>query len=209
VKSIRTDSSIHAAEGDERIRTAEQGLGTSYTYEQFGAYLAGLTDGEGCFSIARNGPNAYKTEFIIHLRADDRPLLDWLRTTSGLGNVYIGRRNKQGTDQPSFRWAVTRRTECLELVALFEQYPLRSKKARDFRLWAQAVRAWHSSRWDLMRDCRLAIQATRAFSSEDAEFVVDDPQMAFPCEWPRPRPFHEHLDDDDFAVMEMEEQEDA
>jgi hypothetical protein len=35
VKSIRTEPLNHAAEGDERIRTAEQALGTDPVYEAF------------------------------------------------------------------------------------------------------------------------------------------------------------------------------
>lgn len=146
--------------------------------ESFGHYLAGLTDGEGCFVVQpKKGRNSYRCDFVIHLRADDLPLLEWLRETTGLGEIYPVRRVTIGNAHPTFAWRIVRQQDCVALVALFERFPLRSKKARDFRLWAQAVRAWQASRWDLMRDCRLAIQATRAFSSEDAEFVVDDPQL--------------------------------
>lgn len=163
--------------GDERNRTAGRGLGTSYTQSDFGHYLAGLTDGEGCFVIAPNALNAFKCQFLIHLRADDKPLLEWLREQSGLGNLYRGRREKIGGDQPSWRWDVSRRRECLQLVALFEQFPLRSKKARDFALWAQAVRAWTRQDFGLMRELWIALKATRAFENKGVAFAVDDPQM--------------------------------
>jgi hypothetical protein len=176
VKTIRTEPRDDGTQGDERIRTAEQWLGADPVYEAIGNYLAGITDGEGCFVIAPT-PHAYRCEFIIHLRADDRELLEWLRNVTGLGSIYLGRREKQGGDQPSVRWSITRKSDCLELVRLFETFGLRSKKARDFALWAHAVRAWHRGDYGLMREYHIALKQTRVFRGEPVEFVVDDPQM--------------------------------
>jgi hypothetical protein len=180
VKRIRTEPHNHGAEGDERIRTAARWLRTDFTYgiqtAELGGYLAGLTDGEGCFVIART-PHAYRCEFIIHLRADDRPLLEWCRELTGLGSIYVGRRVKQGGDQPSVRWSITRRADCLALVSIFERTLLRSKKARDFNLWADAVRCWARKDFGRMGELYLALKATRAFDGEPVEFVVPDSQM--------------------------------
>lgn len=114
MKSIPGNPRNDAAEGDERIRTAARWLGTDFTYgiqtAELGGYLAVLTDGEGCFVIART-PHAYRCEFIIHLRADDRPLLEWLCETTGLGTVYRGRRVKQGGDAERAEAAEQRATD--------------------------------------------------------------------------------------------------
>lgn len=180
MKRIHTEPHDHGARGDERIRTAGRGLGTDFTYgiqeAEVGGYLAGLADGEGSFVIART-PHAHRCEFAIHIRADDRPLLEWCRETTGLGAIYTGRRVKQGGDQPSVRWSITRRAECVALVSIFEQYPLRSKKARDFVLWADAVRCWTRKDFGRMAELYVALRATRVFQDDPVVFVVPDPQM--------------------------------
>lgn len=183
MKSIRTDPSNHAAEGDERIRTAGRSVATDSPYEivspEFGWYLAGIVDGEGCFYIARaNGGRTLMCGFIVHLRADDRPLLEYLCEGTGLGGIYKGRREKVGTDQPSYRWGVTRKDECGRLIALFEQFPLKSKKRRDFILWAEAVRAWERQDYPYMEALKETLSRVREFSPlpADAELPAS-PQL--------------------------------
>lgn len=167
--------------GAERIRTAELGLSTSYNQiqpEHLGHYLAGLSDGEACFSISRvSGQNSYRCDFIIHLRADDRPLLEWLRDATGVGRIDMGRRVKQGGDQPSWRWVVSRKKDCLDLVAFFEQYPLRSKKAKDFEIWAEAVRAWLRLDFIRMAELQAGLRAARFFESVGEDWVFEDPSQ--------------------------------
>jgi hypothetical protein len=51
-----------------------------------GEWLAGFTDGEGCFAIGRNG-RGYKCSFHIKLRADDLPLLECIRETLVFGRI--------------------------------------------------------------------------------------------------------------------------
>lgn len=115
--------------------------------DSVGYYLAGLTDGEGHFGISKNtrrGRNHHGCLFIINMRLDDLPLLEWLHEqTGGLGSIgrNQGLRQRQGWEtRPVAAWRVYSKAECLELVHIFEEYPLHSKKARDFTIWAQAVR---------------------------------------------------------------------
>lgn len=143
--------------------------------DSLGYYLAGLTDGEGCFSISPGRVAAYSCAFIVHMRADDRPLLEWLREETGLGGICTGRRTQVGGDQPSVRWTVSRRCDCLALVAIFERYPLRSKKARDFDLWARAVHAWVALDFGQMAELHVGLRAARVFESAGDDWYLVEP----------------------------------
>lgn len=121
--------------------------------EAFGNWLSGFVDGEGCFGIYcyRKGkirsfdPGVLSFEFAIQLREDDRQVLEDIRTFLGCGTV--GRNSKErarkcgltnARDQVSFK---CRRVEDLvgKVVPQFNQFPLRSKKARDFAIWKKAL----------------------------------------------------------------------
>lgn len=119
----------------------------------FGHWLAGLADGEGTFGVLFVKDNL-SCRFQIMLRWDDRPLLVEIQERTGLGRIYDvkrsgarGGKNTSGS-QNCVSWCVYRKDECLELVKLFRRFPLRSKKARDFEMWAEAVQEWQKiSRW--------------------------------------------------------------
>lgn len=70
--------------------------------------------------------------FVIEVRADELPLLQELQAAFG-GTLYYARTHR------SYRWQVQKRGICRELVAYFDRFPLRSKKARDYVLWRRAV----------------------------------------------------------------------
>ncbi len=116
--------------------------------DEIGFRLASLADGEGCFVISRqqkNGRTSHQCSFSVKMRADDGPFLDRWCSLTGLGRVYYAPAypDQVRKNQPSAMWVVTRRRDCLALVDLFESFPLWSKKARDFEVWAQAVRYWN------------------------------------------------------------------
>ena len=136
----------------ESVICRENGGGGNRTREtfppEFGHWLAGFTDGEGCFHIAKrvpkNGRQTYGCSFSIKVRADDGDLIRSLPEITGIGSV---RRQKASVDErrannPAIRWDVVTANDCLELVAIFTRYPLRSKKSRDFEIWKRAVEYW-------------------------------------------------------------------
>jgi hypothetical protein len=104
----------------------------------FGHWLAGFADGEGCFFIGKNRNGTMFCRFRIALRADDAPILAQAAERTGLGRVLLAAPPSQRTARAT--WNVGRKAECLVLVELFERYPLRAKKRRDFEVWARAVR---------------------------------------------------------------------
>lgn len=100
----------------------------------FGHWFAGLVDGEGCFYIGNNG-----CVFLINMRADEGPMLEEIRDELGLGRIHY----RVGTDgslrNPSCRYEVSKKKECVALTHLFDEFPLRSKKARDYQVWREAA----------------------------------------------------------------------
>lgn len=108
-------------------------------------WFAGFVDGEGCFFFSINeARKAYHIALQIHLRDDDLPLLLEIQERLRMGNIYRkpGRSQQEGHSgsRPSAVWSACRQSDCLRLVYLFEEYPLRSKKGKDYEVWGRAVR---------------------------------------------------------------------
>lgn len=114
---------------------------------EFGHYFAGIADGEAHFGIAkqtkkRTGYSAYACFFVLFMRDDDRQFLEWLRDTTGIGSFYDQKaRQKVGhRSKPQVIWKVQNQRDCSVLADIFEEYPLRTRKARDCAIWISAVR---------------------------------------------------------------------
>lgn len=140
---------------------------------KFGSWLAGFVDGEGCFDIHPVGDH-FICRFTIGLRADDANTLREIQRETGIGELRLqGMKNGAETQA---RWEVARKTEVGEVVRIFEAYPLRSKKHRDFEIWKQAVTVWlaakRGNRWhgrsphtEELRNLRVLLRATRSFNA--------------------------------------------
>lgn len=152
----------------------------------FGHWLAGLTDGEGCFYIKvdfnqlKRGGGAGKILFHIALRLDDREILEQICETTGLGVVQVQRGPRSSgfnldgtpkTSSPLARWKVQKKQDCQRLVQIFDEYPLRAKKARDFALWRLAVkhhatfgRGWRAD-WSVIEELADELRRVRKYDS--------------------------------------------
>lgn len=113
--------------------------------DAFGYTLAGFSAGESCFLIVkqhkRNPRANYGCQFRIDLRDDDREYLEEIRETLQIGKIY-NRPTYPGSfpnTKPAASFRVNIINECVQLVRLFEKYPIPSKKQRDFDIWKQAV----------------------------------------------------------------------
>lgn len=131
----------------------------------FGHWLAGFVDGEAhfMFSMRQGSPEA---RLSIELRSDDHPLLVEVQRTLGIGTIIHHKNRARGNQHASDRWHVSALHDCLWLARLFELYPLRSKKARDFEVWSAAIRAWaNGAGKNDLRDYAERIRATRQFDA--------------------------------------------
>jgi hypothetical protein len=145
-------------------------------YDAFGNWLAGLIDGEGHFMITLNQARvdehgerrwaSYWCGLKIEMRADDKPALEYVQTMTGLGRISDA---KWAGPNNGARWLVTTKSDCLALIELLERCPLRTKKARDFELWANAVRLWHSRErgdsWEPFAVLKAELQEGRAYAN--------------------------------------------
>jgi LAGLIDADG endonuclease len=173
----------------------------------FGHWLAGFIDGEGCFLISphhhRRGSQSclysyttWQCEFILMLRLDDADILGEVAIRTGLGRIREARitekmRAARPGTQPQAIWRIRTRSECIRLVALLEQFPLRAKKRRDFEIWRVAVNEWQKVRpkpsagvanaaiWSRMAALREALSAGRAVSANISVLtgIEESPQL--------------------------------
>src|SRR3954471_14277592 len=64
---------------------------------------------------------------------------------------------------------------CVELARILRRYPLRSRKAREFRIWSQAVELWSSAadgRLEKLRSLQAEIRAARAFRASQVDIAA-------------------------------------
>lgn len=151
-------------------------------------WFAGFTDGEGCFSVHKKNVNGFETydcQFSIALRSDDRPILERIHRTLGMGTLSNPTAHSRRDGNPQARFCISRKSHCLRLRDLFRNFPLRAKKATDFELWSDALDAWveHEPReWEEMSGARDRLMANREFKPEG---VRVDPYQLWTIRWAR------------------------
>ncbi|MFA4998976.1 MAG: LAGLIDADG family homing endonuclease [Candidatus Paceibacterota bacterium] len=107
-------------------------------------YIAGFTDGEGCFDLQfrrdvrherLNKPAyyAWKCQFVIVARDDDEELMRKIRDKLGRGSINFSRGDQ-------VRYSVQDIDSLYDIIVpFFRKYPLSGKKNKDFELWAEAI----------------------------------------------------------------------
>ncbi len=107
----------------------------------FGSYVAGLVDGEGCFTLSANKDGetaAYSAGFGIKLRLDDMAILQEVRRCLRCGTIGVSKPKGNGNPQASFR--VRSIVDLVQkVIPFFDEFKLRAKKARDYAIWREAV----------------------------------------------------------------------
>lgn len=113
--------------------------------EQFGHWLSGFVDGEGCFRLGfyKKKPTA---AFSISLRADDKPILELIRSYLGCGKpIYVAKGLNRGKESPIAMYVVTGVPSLHDIIIPhFQRCPLRAKKGNDFVVWSQAIGFLHN-----------------------------------------------------------------
>lgn len=128
--------------------------------DRHGWYIAGLVDGEGCFSIGKA-----KCSFIIKLRDDDRPLLEWVQKQLGGVGLVSQACGALGNRNPQAQLVIARKAELLWLTEFFDVFELRGKKARDYAIWREAVIEWANGMSpSALIDYKTRLAETRAYA---------------------------------------------
>jgi hypothetical protein len=167
--------------------------------EAFGHWLAGFVDGEGCFLVRHRSNHGLEhmvyCMFCIKLRADDREIIEEIRRWLGFGRIAAIRPRMTGDGiicrQPQIDFSVRPKADCLRLVDIFDRYPLRAKKARDYALWREAVTVWagipsngagggpHLPAWARMAEICAALERVRKYDGPEAHLSAppESPQL--------------------------------
>lgn len=109
------------------------------------AYVVGLVDGEGSFTVYVRGEGASKKrrakvepKFFVKLQARDKPLLEALKRFFRCGSLYI-QKDRRANHSLCWRYEVSnRRTLQDVIIPFFSRYRLRApSKRHDFRLFCR------------------------------------------------------------------------
>jgi hypothetical protein len=115
-------------------------------------WVTGLVDGEGFFSarVNRSGENKKRPSFVLRfgvlLRADDVEVLEKLKGYFGAGRIQrhkprVGKKGLRLNPQSELRIGPPDILTCV--IPHFERFPLQSKKATDYAVWAEIAHAVH------------------------------------------------------------------
>lgn len=114
--------------------------------EADGHWLAGLVDGEGCFVVSRynreRGSHSFACSFTIGFREDDWKTLIEIKRILDLDEKLNFREQRYVKNGKPFCNLHVDDTVSLyyKIVPTFDKFKLRSKKAKDFELWKEAVK---------------------------------------------------------------------
>jgi hypothetical protein len=150
---------------------------------EFGHWLAGFTDGEGCFTARRQGhtDRSWLCQFTIGLRQDDRPILETIQAELGVGTLRDRPPGKGPIGgKPQTIWQTSSKEGCGIVRDVFRAYPLRSKKARDFHFWSLAVDLWLAQRptWRLDEAFSIQMNVYATALREGRRFVAPSTESA-------------------------------
>lgn len=110
-------------------------------------WLAGLIDGEGCFTIKAHTRGTHAPNFTLKMRADEEGTIRAIQRSAGFGTIQHERHEPNSM----VKWSVADKDGCQRLVELLDKYPLRAKKAMDYAVWREAVCEWslrqRGNRW--------------------------------------------------------------
>lgn len=111
----------------------------------FAGWIAGFTDGEGCFSVSifRNRSSALGwqvfPEFVLTQGTSSRSALEEVKDFLGCGRIYVNRRHDNHRED-LLRYCVRSQRDLRErIIPFFKVWPLRTRKQRDFELFCRVL----------------------------------------------------------------------
>jgi hypothetical protein len=131
-------SNVHYESLSTEIRRSERyDLQVNRLSDADGHFIAGFLAGEAHFGIAEaNGGQSFGC-LTVHMRRDDRPLLEMLAGALGIG--YVRDQPAYGSTQPSASWHVGRLDDAVALAAWLDPELMRGRKRTELDVWLRAV----------------------------------------------------------------------
>ncbi len=109
-------------------------------------WFAGFVAADGCFySVLEKGSSWPQPRFMIHLRDDDLDIILEIQDRLGVGRIYSKPSYRKG-DSPAVQLQVAHSDDLIKLIAIFDKYPIRAKKQRDYVIWRELVSLLRSNR---------------------------------------------------------------
>lgn len=148
--------------------------------EHLKSWAAGFLDGEGSFLIGckhypdRPRKYRYAPELKVQLRADDEGAVHWLQEALGCRGYFYHRPSRRpslfgNASHPTVEITWRSMRDLTSIVAVLDRYPLLGKKARDYVLWAEAVRVYTDTtqsvdaRQEQLKNLRTGLQKEREY----------------------------------------------
>ena len=104
-------------------------------------WISGFVDGEGCFLVGFNDNQKLSLgvqvlpEIRVVQNLRDRVLLTRLKNHFDCGVV----RRNSSVYRHTLQWSVRKKIELLKLIKHFKEYPLQSKKKKDFEKFCEVI----------------------------------------------------------------------
>lgn len=101
-------------------------------------YITGLCEGVASFTYSRTGLQSFVLYFAIKLKSQDKKILEGIQDFFGCGRIYSVKQNN-GQLGSDIYYRVTKISDLEKVVRHFDQYPLKTKKAKNYQLWREMV----------------------------------------------------------------------
>ena len=137
------------------------------------AYLHGLLCAEGSFSLRPSHAGV-----SVHLRQDDRPLLEMLARETGLG--YLRDSRAYPPAHASTFWRISSAADVVQMASWLDPVLMRGRKANELRVWLDAVaelqRARAAGRRAELPALISALNAARRYRPSSEKLPPREPQ---------------------------------
>lgn len=110
---------------------------------EFGHWLMGFIDAEGCFRIKQHINKNFHCHFGLKLRDDDKEIIHLIHKKTKLGKIRYLKADKG--KNPGVKWEIEKKSDCILFVNLIDSFGLRSKKQQDYKIWKMAVKYWNNN----------------------------------------------------------------
>lgn len=93
-------------------------------------WISGFVDGEGSFSVKIELSQARKVRFSFSISQKEFSILNEIKKFFGFGHVY-------GKNGGVFSYQVCKREDIEKIIEFFNNYPLKSRKYKDFIIFKE------------------------------------------------------------------------